>query len=120
SVRLVWTDAGYLLTLPAGALDLEVFEGELGRARAALAAGDLAEAAAALHSALGLWRGPVCDGLSSPYLGAQRDRLAESRISVVGDRIELDLAIGSQTDLMEELRDLVVCDPMRVRLQCLL
>src|SRR5215475_13096589 len=37
SFRLVWTDAGYLLTLPGGALDLEVFEGELRRARAARA-----------------------------------------------------------------------------------
>jgi DNA-binding SARP family transcriptional activator/Tfp pilus assembly protein PilF len=119
-VRLVWTDAGYLLTLPAGALDLEVFEGELGRARAARAAGDLAEAAAALHSALGLWRGPVCDGLSSPYLDAQRDRLAESRISVVEDRIELDLALGSHTDLIAELRELLAGDPLRERLHGLL
>ena len=111
SFQLVWTDAGYLLTLPAGALDLEVFERELGRARAARAAGDLAQAAAALHAALGLWRGPVCDGLSSPYLDAQRDRLAESQIGVTEDRIELDLALGSHTDLIAELRELLAANP---------
>ena len=37
---------------------------------------------------------PVCDGLSSPFLDAQADRLAESRVSALEDRIELDLAIG--------------------------
>ncbi len=83
---------GYLLTLPAGALDLDVYESQLRRARTAQAAGQLREAAEALHSALELWRGPVCDGLSSPFLDAQSDRLAESRINVVEERIELDLA----------------------------
>jgi DNA-binding SARP family transcriptional activator len=117
---LVWTDAGYLLTLPAGVLDLDVFQNELGRARAARAAGHLAEAAEALHSALGLWRGPFCDGLYSPFLDAQRDRLAESRISVVEERIELDLAIGEHTDLIAELRDLVAEHPLRERLDSLL
>ena len=80
--------------MPKGALDLDVFESELSRARAARAAGQLREAADALHSALGIWRGPVCDGLSSPFLDAQADRLGESRISVLEERIELDLAIG--------------------------
>ena len=120
SFRLVWTDAGYLLTLPAGALDLEVFEGELRRARAARTAGELQEAAAALHSALGLWRGPVCDGLSSPYLDGQRDRLAETRIGVTEDRIELDLTLGSHSDLIAELRELLAANPLRERLHGLL
>ena len=56
---LAWTDAGYLLTLPPGALDLDLYERELGRARAARAAGHLGEAAEALRAALRLWRGPV-------------------------------------------------------------
>jgi DNA-binding SARP family transcriptional activator/Tfp pilus assembly protein PilF len=117
---LAWTESGYLLTVPAGALDLDVFESELSRARAARAAGRLGEAAEALHSALGLWRGPVCDGLSSPFLDAQRDRLAESRISVVEERIELDLATGDHADLIAELRDLVDGHPLRERLHGLL
>ena len=66
---LAWTEVGYQLTLPKRALDLDVFEGGLSRARAARAAGQLQEAAEALHSALGLWRGPVCDGLSQPVPG---------------------------------------------------
>jgi DNA-binding SARP family transcriptional activator/Tfp pilus assembly protein PilF len=117
---LVWTDAGYLLTLPPGALDLEVFESQLGRARAAQAAGHLGEAGEALHSALGLWRGPVCDGLYSPFLDAQGDRLAESRISMLEQRIELDLATGDPADLIAELRHLIAEHPLRERLHGLL
>lgn len=120
SDMVVWSDAGYLLRLPAGALDLDVFETELGRARAAWTAGNPRRAAEALHAALKLWRGPVCDGLSSPFLDAQRDRLAESRISTIEDRIELDLAIGNRTDVIAELRDLIAEHPLRERLHGLL
>src|SRR6516165_7965257 len=38
---LAWTDVGYLLTLPAGALDLDRYESALARARTARAAGHL-------------------------------------------------------------------------------
>jgi len=117
---LAWTEAGYQLTLPKRALDLDVFEAELSRARAARVAGQLRAAAEALHSALGLWRGPVCDGLSSPFLDAQAGRLDESRIGVLEDRIELDLAIGVHADLIAELRDLVGEHPLRERLHGLL
>ena len=117
---LAWTEVGYLLTLPAGALDLDIYESELGQARAARAAGHLAEAAEALRSALRLWRGPVCDGLASPFLDAQRDRLAESRISVVEERIELDLSVRGHADPIAELRDLVAGHPLRERLHGLL
>jgi DNA-binding SARP family transcriptional activator/Tfp pilus assembly protein PilF len=120
SSLLMWTEAGYQLTLPKGALDLDVFEAELNRARTARAAGQLRAAAEALHAALGLWRGPVCDGLSSPFLDAQADRLDESRISVLEERIELDLAIGVHADLIAELRDLVAEHPLRERLHGLL
>jgi DNA-binding SARP family transcriptional activator/tetratricopeptide (TPR) repeat protein/CheY-like chemotaxis protein len=120
SGMLAWTDAGYLLTLPAGALDLDIYERELGHARAARTAGHIEEAAEALRAALGLWRGPVCDGLHSPYLDAQRDRLAESRIDVIEERIELELAIGDHADLVPELRDLVAEHPLRERLRGLL
>ncbi|MBV9203982.1 MAG: tetratricopeptide repeat protein [Actinobacteria bacterium] len=113
---LTWTDAGYLLTLPVGALDLDRYEDTVAGARTARAAGRLAEAAEALRAALRLWRGPVCDGLYSPFLDAQRDRLAESRISVIEERIDLELATGDHADVIAELRDLVAEYPLRERL----
>jgi len=117
---LTWTDAGYLLTVPRGALDLELYHRGLARARAARASGQPQQAAEALHAALDLWRGPVCDGLSCPFIDAQAVRLAESRVSALEERIELDLAVGDQDDLIAELRDLVAEHPLRERLRGLL
>jgi DNA-binding SARP family transcriptional activator len=113
SSMLMWTEAGYHLALPDGLLDLDEYEGVVARARAARASGRPGEAAAALRSALRLWRGPVCDGLSSPFLDGQRDRLAESRLGVVEERIELELATGDGVDLVAELRALVAEHPLR-------
>jgi DNA-binding SARP family transcriptional activator/tetratricopeptide (TPR) repeat protein len=120
SGELTWTDAGYVLTVPAGGLDLTAFDREVDRARKARAAGDSALAADVLHAALGLWRGPLCDGLTSPFLDAQRDRLEERRISITEDRIELDLATGDRDDVVSELRQLVTDHPFRERLHGLL
>ncbi|HEY2285160.1 MAG TPA: BTAD domain-containing putative transcriptional regulator [Streptosporangiaceae bacterium] len=120
SELLTWSEAGYQLALPAGSLDLADYENELTRARTARAAGHLADAAGALRAALRLWRGPLCDGLNSPFLDGQRDRLAESRISVVEERVELELAIGGGTDPIAELRDLIAEHPLRERLRGLL
>jgi DNA-binding SARP family transcriptional activator len=120
SGQLTWTDAGYLLTVPAGRLDAEIFEREVDRARRARVDGDLPAAADGLRSALALWRGPACEGLTSPFLDAQRDRLGERLIGIVEERIELDLAIGHHDDLITELRRLITEHPLRERLHGLL
>ncbi|MBV9821280.1 MAG: tetratricopeptide repeat protein [Actinobacteria bacterium] len=120
SDRVVWTDGGYLFTVSAGGLDLEQFDSSVSLARAARMAGDLPKAAAALHSALQLWRGPACDGLISPFLDAQREQLAERRISALEERIDLDLALGNHLDVIAELRALVAEYPLRERLRWLL
>jgi DNA-binding SARP family transcriptional activator len=120
SDRVVWTDGGYLFTVSAGNLDLEQFDSNVSLARAARVAGDLPKAATALHSALELWRGPACDGLISPFLDAQREQLAERRISALEERIDLDLALGNHLDVIAELRALVAEYPLRERLRGLL
>ncbi|MET8154237.1 AfsR/SARP family transcriptional regulator [Actinoplanes sp. NPDC049668] len=117
---LTWSDAGYRLTLPDGGLDLADFDRELARAGAARATGDLPTASRALHTALRLWRGPLLDGLAGPLLDAERDRLAERRIGAIEDRIEIDLALGENRDLVAELRRLVAEHPLRERLRGLL
>lgn len=120
SDRVVWTDGGYLFTVASGNLDLEQFDSSVSLARAARVAGDLPKAASALHAALQLWRGPACDGLISPYLDAQREQLAERRISALEERIDLDLALGNHLDVIAELRALVAEYPLRERLRGLL
>jgi tetratricopeptide (TPR) repeat protein len=62
----------------------------------------------------------LCDGLNSPFLDSERDRLAELRVRAHTDRIELDLALGSPTDLVGDLRRLVAEHPAQERLHGLL
>ncbi|NJP88779.1 AAA family ATPase [Nonomuraea sp. FMUSA5-5] len=131
SGTLAWTEAGYVLRVPSGGLDLEVFEQEVRRARQARCAGDLRLASHAFHEALRLWRGPVCEGLGSPFVDMVRDQLDERRIGAIEDCMEVDLAlagpgtpldtaVGSQADLVAELRWLVAHHPLRERLHGLL
>ncbi|MGW7416184.1 AfsR/SARP family transcriptional regulator [Streptomyces sp. NPDC054863] len=117
---LNWTEAGYLLTVPAGGLDWEVLTEQLERGRSARAAGDLPTAAEALHAALKLWQGRLCEGLASPLLDAERDRLEEHRLGVLEERIEVDLTLGADADLVGELRRLIAAHPLRERLHGLL
>ncbi|MDY7086575.1 MAG: BTAD domain-containing putative transcriptional regulator [Actinomycetota bacterium] len=117
---LSWTDGGYLLSLPTDGLDLYLFDRGVSRARNARDTDDLGSAARSLHEALRLWRGPALDGLSSPFLNAERDRLTERRINALEERIDIDLAIGDEQDLVEELRSLVTRYPLRERLRGLL
>jgi len=71
SRTLRWTGAGYLLTVPDERVDLRHAEALVREARDARAAGDLPVAAKALRAALDVWAGPLCDGLSGPYLDAE-------------------------------------------------
>jgi DNA-binding SARP family transcriptional activator/tetratricopeptide (TPR) repeat protein len=120
SRRLVWTHGGYLLTVEDDETDLGRFERQVAQARHAREAGDEPGAAKGLRAALELWRGPLCEGLSSPLLDAERSRLAEGRVSVLEQRIALDLVVGDATALIPELRRLVVDHPLRERLRGLL
>jgi len=117
---LAWTGSGYRLTVPDAQLDLAVFEREVGRARAARAADDLSAASDAFHAAVQLWRGSVCEGLSSPFLDGERNRFADYRISVVEERIDVELALGRHAEVVPELQQLVAAHPLRERLRGLL
>ncbi|ONI88246.1 hypothetical protein ALI144C_07305 [Actinosynnema sp. ALI-1.44] len=114
---LTWTDAGYLLSTRSASLDLAEFDSGVERAAAARATGDLETAARAIRGALSLWRGPFCDGLTNPFLAAHRELLAERRISLLEDRIEIDLAFGAGSEVVAELRALVAAHPLRERLR---
>ncbi|WP_199896444.1 AfsR/SARP family transcriptional regulator [Streptomyces niger] len=113
---LTWTESGYVLSVPPGALDLEAVEEHIERGRRARAAGDWQAAATALHGALRLWRGQLCEGLAGPLLDAERDRLEEHRLSVLEERIEADLELGRHASVVAELAALVREHPLRERL----
>jgi DNA-binding SARP family transcriptional activator len=116
--RLATRPGGYVLTLAPDELDATRFEGLLAEARECLARGDAAEAAASLREALALWRGPaLADFAYEPFAQAEIARLEELRLACLEERIEADLALARQADLVGELEALVVQQPLRERLR---
>lgn len=110
--------SGYRLTLAPEAVDLHRFRQLLGRARQA---GSPDAELELLRAALALWRGTPFAELYSTWL--DRDvmpRLTEEWLSATVRRIELELAAGTATPLVAELRELAACHPTREALWHLL
>jgi DNA-binding SARP family transcriptional activator len=115
---LVTQAPGYLLRVRPGEFDLELFEECTAEGRAALQRGDPARAAALLREALGLWRGPpLADVAFEAFAEAEVSRLEEARLAALEERIEADLALGRQGELVGELESLVAREPLRERLR---
>jgi DNA-binding SARP family transcriptional activator/streptogramin lyase len=109
---------GYRLQVESDAVDSVRLERLLAEARAAIARGDQEEAAGRYADALALWRGPTLAGL--PFESRGRDevaRLDELRITALMDRIDCDLALGRQEEVLGELNVLVREHPLRERLR---
>jgi DNA-binding SARP family transcriptional activator len=115
---LVTRPPGYELRVPAGALDRDRFEALAAEGREALAGGRAAEAAARIRSALELWRGPaLAEFADEPWARAEAERLEELRVACLEERIEADLRLGHDDDLVGELQALVAEHPSRERLR---
>ena len=70
-----------------------------------------------LDAALGLWRGePLADLAYEPFAQREIARLDEARLAALEDRIEADLMLGHDRDLVGELEALVAVHPHRERL----
>lgn len=110
---LVRTAGGYQLRLPPAAVDEHVFGQHRHAARRARASGDAAGAAAHLDAALGLWHGTALSGLPGRWAHAERDRLAEARLSAVEERVSARLELGCHADLTAELTGLTARHPLR-------
>jgi tetratricopeptide (TPR) repeat protein len=118
--RIVTQRPGYVLRVESGELDLARFERQANEARQAQAAGQPEDAAAGLHDALGIWRGPAFGGATGPVMEAESARLEELRLAALEARIELDLELGRNGELVAELTGLVADQPLRERLRGLL
>jgi WD40 repeat protein/DNA-binding SARP family transcriptional activator len=108
---------GYVLVVGENQLDAARFERLLDDGRRLLAAGDAASAASRLAEALDLWRGPALADLAS-LDAAQPEirRLEELRLVAMMERIEADLALGRDAELVGELESLVASHPLQERL----
>src|SRR5579859_4117068 len=108
---------GYALLVEPDRLDLQRFQRLADDGRAARLAGDPREAARLLRAALALWRGPaLADITDEPFVVAERARLEELRLTALEERIEADLELGQQAQVVAELQTLVAEHPLRERL----
>ncbi|HET9168097.1 MAG TPA: BTAD domain-containing putative transcriptional regulator [Actinospica sp.] len=114
--RVVTTATGYLLEAADHEVDARRFEAAIGDARSHLTRRPV-RAAADLSAALALWRGEPFGGVSAgPDVRAARLKLSELRLSVLEDRLELELALGRHAQAAPELAGLAAEHPDRSRL----
>jgi DNA-binding SARP family transcriptional activator len=109
---------GYLLRLAPEQLDRERFERLAAEGRRAAASGDAVSASEKLAEALALWRGPALADLTyEPFAQVEIAALEEARLACLEDRLEAELALGRQRELVGELETLVKAHPLRERLR---
>jgi YVTN family beta-propeller protein len=115
---LVTRPGAYSLRVEEGRLDARRFERLVEQGRAALARGAPDQAAARLRAALKLWRGQaLADLADGPGPRVEAIRLEEMRLSAIEDRVEADLALGRNADIVGDLEALVAVYPLRERLR---
>jgi DNA-binding SARP family transcriptional activator len=114
---IVSYSAGYLIRVPAGALDRNEFERLAAEGRQAAASDRHQEAVEAFRVALALWRGPALGGVGDSFLRAEMARLDELRLTITEQRITAELALGRHEQLIGELTALVSRHPTHERLR---
>jgi len=103
-----------VLRIDPDRVDLRVFE-RLVRDAEPLPA---RERSAELAEALALWRGAaLADLLFEPAFAKEAARLEELRLAVLEARIDADLELGGNAELIGELEALVAAHPLRERLR---
>jgi SARP family transcriptional regulator, regulator of embCAB operon len=105
--------SGYILRAGADELDLAQFRALAARGRARLAAGDCESAGEHFRQALSLWRGPALAGLSrSGELSHYAVRLNEERLSLIQERVAVDICQGRSLEIVGELEELCARYPL--------
>jgi DNA-binding SARP family transcriptional activator len=109
--------SGYVLDIPANAVDAGRFRDLVAAGRRASEARDWGRASALLGNALALWRGPPYAefGGAECFEGEVRS-LGELRHIATETRIDADLALDRGADLVPELEKLLAEHPTRERL----
>ncbi|MEU3935859.1 BTAD domain-containing putative transcriptional regulator [Streptomyces sp. NPDC029044] len=102
---------GYVLDVPAGALDTGRFRALLARARSGE---DPATRAALYTEALALWRGPAfAEFADQPSVRPTAASLEEERLTAVEEHAAVRLELGEHALLVGELTELVAQHPLR-------
>ena len=118
SVALETRGHGYVLRVAPESIDAVVFQRGLEEGRRALAQDDAKQAAERLGDALALWRGSALSDLRyESFAQPEIARLEELRLTAIEERIDADLALGREDELIGELETLVERHPLRERLR---
>ncbi|MFI5646008.1 AfsR/SARP family transcriptional regulator [Kitasatospora sp. NPDC051705] len=106
---------GYRLVLPKHAVDAAQAEELAAQAERTAAAGGPQQARDLLNQALELWQGEPLVGIPGPFAQRQRQRLQELRLTLLEERIALDLALGRFSRCIPELTSLTTEHPLHER-----
>lgn len=107
---------GYALDVERAEVDVDLFESLVTEGHHRLAVGEPGAAAQSLERALGLWRGePLADFAYEEFAQFEISRLQELRLDALEDRVEADLALGRERQLLGELEELTRANPNRER-----
>jgi DNA-binding SARP family transcriptional activator/tetratricopeptide (TPR) repeat protein len=105
---------GYRLSIEPGSVDANRFKQLLDQARGVAAPVRSAQLAEALR----LWRGPaLADFTYEPFAQRAITALEELRVVALEERIEADLALGRNAELVPEVEQLIGTHPFRERLR---
>jgi DNA-binding SARP family transcriptional activator/tetratricopeptide (TPR) repeat protein len=104
---------GYRLAVGGECIDARVFESQVAQAERAAAAGQRADAARLLRSALALWRGPALSGVEGLMIEAAAAAWNEQRWAATETCYEHELALGRHREVTAELSALVTEHPLR-------
>ncbi|MFH9349046.1 AfsR/SARP family transcriptional regulator [Kitasatospora sp. NPDC017646] len=107
---------GYALELEPEDVDSLEFERLVALAREESGAGRTERAAATMREALALWRGPALDGVPGELAQRSATHLNDRRLTVLEERVRLDLLLGRHGELSAELASLTARHPLRERL----
>jgi YVTN family beta-propeller protein len=115
---IVTESGGYTIPRDGHDIDVERFEELAAEGRRQLEAGDAELAATRFREALGLWRGPaLADFTYDDFAQSEITRLEEARLATLEARIDAELALGREDELVPELQALVAEHPLRERLR---
>ena len=109
---------GYMAIVPEDELDVAVFGRLVAAARRSVERGDAAQAVAQLTQALALWRGPaLADVVDERVLRSAALRLDTARLGAATDRIELEIGLGHNRTVLDDVARLVDQNPLDERLR---
>lgn len=112
NARLETRSPGYVIRVTSEQLDLQQFERLTEEAGRALTLGEAARAFELQRDALTLWRGPALADLEhEPFAQIAIERLEEIRLAALEQRVDAELALGRDRELVGELDELAARHP---------